>query len=161
LYGLCIDLIFKRVKAGPQQVLLTVCFASALYNHNCIDLIFKRVKAGPQQVLLTVCFASALYNNNCLAFILTSYLKSVAAAATNCEKGKTGAKRRNKKVTPLFERLPSSAPPLRPVSTFLRCGSGGAAKGPKNQKKIVIFVKAVTKTGASVWPGFLTEGVIL
>jgi hypothetical protein len=65
-----------------------------------------------------------------------------------------GAKQRDKKVTPLFEKLPSAAPPLQPVSTFLRCRSGGAAKGPKNQKKNVIFVKAVTKTGASVWPGY-------
>jgi hypothetical protein len=29
----------------------------------------------------------------------------------------------------------------------------GRSKGTKKSKKIVIFVKAVTKTGASVWPG--------
>jgi hypothetical protein len=77
------------------------------------------------------------------------------AAATNCEKGKTRAKQRDKKFTPLFEKLPSAVPPLQPVLTFLRCRSGGAAEGPKNLKKIVIFVKAVTKTGASVLPGCL------
>jgi hypothetical protein len=66
-------------------------------------------------VLLTSCFASALYKNNCLAFILTSYLKSVAvaAAATNWEKSKTEAKQKDKKVTPLFEKLPSAASPFQ------------------------------------------------
>jgi hypothetical protein len=29
----------------------------------------------------------------------------------------------------------------------------GRSGGTKKSKKIVIFVKAVTKTGASVWPG--------
>jgi hypothetical protein len=46
----------------------------------------KSVKAGPQQVLLIVCFASALYNNNCMAFVLTSFLNSqsgTTAGATN------------------------------------------------------------------------------
>jgi hypothetical protein len=46
----------------------------------------KSVKAGPQQVLLTVCFASALYNNNYMAFVLTSFSNSqsgTTAGATN------------------------------------------------------------------------------
>jgi hypothetical protein len=80
-------------------------------------------------------------------------------AATNCEKGKTGAKRRDKKVTLLFEKLPSAAPPLRPVSTFFKVPKQGRSGGTKKSKKIVIFVKAVTKTGASVWPGELLLSV--
>jgi hypothetical protein len=74
----------KSVKAGPQQVLLTVWFASALYNNNCMAFVltlFKKKKSisGATAGATNGRFASALYNNNCLAFKLTSYLKSVSA----------------------------------------------------------------------------------
>jgi hypothetical protein len=67
-------------------------------------------------VLLTVCFASALYNINCLAFhidfIFEISCSGTTASATNCEKGKIGAKQWDEKVTPLFEKLPSAASPF-------------------------------------------------
>jgi hypothetical protein len=48
----------KSVEAEPQQVLLTVCFASALKNSQLLGLFFilnlKSDKAGPQQLQLTV-----------------------------------------------------------------------------------------------------------
>jgi hypothetical protein len=35
-------------------------------------------------VLLTVCFASALYNNNCMAFVLTLFLKESKQGHSGC-----------------------------------------------------------------------------
>jgi hypothetical protein len=72
----------KSVKAGPQQVQLKVCFASAFKNNNCMALIlplFLMGQSGTTAEASDSLFASALKNNNCLAFMLTSYFKSVAA----------------------------------------------------------------------------------
>jgi hypothetical protein len=74
----------------------------------------KSVKAGPQRVLLTVCFASALYNNNCLAFILTSYLKSVAAGPQRLQLTVKKAKRGQSGGTKRLLRFLKNFHPLRP-----------------------------------------------
>jgi hypothetical protein len=74
----------------------------------------KSVKAGPQRVLLTVCFASALYNNNCLAFILTSYLKSVAAGPQRLQLTVKKAKRGQSGGTKRLLCFLKNFHPLRP-----------------------------------------------
>jgi hypothetical protein len=119
----------------------------------CIDLIFKSVQAGPQVVLLTVCFASALFNNNCLAFILTSYLKSVAAGPQRLQQTVKKAKREQSRGKKRLLRFLKNFYPLRPCFDVFKVPKRGRSGGTKKSKKIVIFVKAVTKTGASVWPG--------
>jgi hypothetical protein len=99
-------------------------------------------KSKRDHVLLTVCFASALYNNNCLAFILTSYLKSVAAGPQQLQVTVKKAKRGKAEGQKRLLRFLKNFHPLHPRFDVLRCRSGGAAEGLKNQKKIVIFVKA-------------------
>jgi hypothetical protein len=106
--------ILKSVKAGPQQVLLTVCFASALYNNNCMAFVLTSFLKESQRVLLVVCFASALYNNNCLAFILTSYLKSVAAGPQRLQLTMKKAKRAQSGGTKRLLRFLKNFHPLRP-----------------------------------------------
>jgi hypothetical protein len=91
----------------------------------------KSVKAGPQQVLLIVCFASALYNNNCMAFVLTSFLKSVAAGPQRLQLTRKKAKRRQSGRTRRLLRSLKNFHPLRPRFDVFKVPKRGRSGGIK------------------------------
>jgi hypothetical protein len=65
------------------------------------------------------------------------------AAATNCEKGKTGAKRRDKKFTLLFENFH----PLRPRFDVFKVPKRGRSGGTKKSKKNRDFCQSGNENG--------------
>jgi hypothetical protein len=69
-------------------------------------------------------------------FIFEISRSGSTADATKCKKGKTGAKRREKKLL-----------------CFLNEVEAGAQRRDQKTHKKLIFVEAVSKTGASVGPG--------
>jgi hypothetical protein len=90
---------------------------------------------------------------NCLAFMLTSYLKSVAAGPQQLQLNVKKAKREQSGGKKRVLRFLNKVDPLRPRFDVFKLSKQGHRGGTKNPTKKPIFVKAVTKTGASVWPG--------
>jgi hypothetical protein len=82
-------------------------------------------------VLITVCFASPLKNNNCLAFILTSYLKSIAAGPQQLQLTVKKAKRGQSGETKRSLRFLKKFHLLRPRFDIFKVPKRGRSGGTK------------------------------
>jgi hypothetical protein len=94
-----------------------------------------------------VCFASALYNNICLAFILTSYLKSVAAGPQRLQATVKKAKRGQSGGTKRLLRFLKNFHPLRPRFDVFKVPKRRRSGGTKNSTKIRDFCQSGNKNG--------------